>query len=823
VNGSFNGAFAIDSWSMCEDLMPTTFGQLLRHYRLRAGLTKSELAEALGAGRSSITDWEAEKRVPRDRARLEDLTQALRLAPDEAEQLAATARRRSSALTAEDPLVPGADQRVADGRAALVTPRRHQLRAPIADFVGRADETERLVQAMQTAAAQGQSAIISAVQGMGGIGKTELAYRVAHCLRDAFSDAQLVVELQGSIATPLTPTQALQQLIQAFSPEVRIPDDPDALPSLYRSVLHNRRALILADDARDAAQVRPLVPPAGSALLITSRQRFTLPGMTTIHLEQLGADAAVTLLRTICPRLSLADARAIAQVCGYLPLALRISGSMLHNIPALSVSTYLARLANEQQRLTQLRDPDDAQLDVAASLMLSYALLDATAQQVFRQLGVLVADFSTEMALALLETPPEVEDEAILHVLQRRNLVMYDTARARWHMHDLVRDLARRLLTEAGELDMMGWRYARAAVQIAQGTQELFLKGGANVHAALARFDADRLHLEAARTWAAAHMGTPAGDALLRDDALATIHIGGELRYHLRHERLPQLDRALAAAQRLDDQVAIGRILQMQGYAYGQLGDLGQAVAIYQQRLTLAQVMGDRDSESLMLNNLGLVYLARGDVTQAHRSLEQALMLAQEIGNQRREGYILDSLGLVLIALRKLGPARTILERALRLAQVVGDQRLEAAILTNLGLAYLVCEDIVQAIQYGERALAITGAIGDQHGEGRVLSILGQAYAAHMERDRAVAAFEQALGILQSAGDRGGESECCWHYGLFLDRQGKRSQALPLLRASVTYMEEIGHIQAAEYVALLARLEAGEALPPELFSCTLAD
>jgi tetratricopeptide (TPR) repeat protein/transcriptional regulator with XRE-family HTH domain len=808
---------------MCEDLMPTTFGQLLRHYRLRAGLTKSELAEALGAGRSSITDWEADKRVPRDRARLEDLTQVLRLTPHEAQQLAATARRRSSALTPEKLLVPGDEPPDARAPTALVTPRRHQLRAPIADFVGRADETERLVQAMRTAAAQGQGAIISAVQGMGGIGKTELAYRVAHRLRDAFADAQLVVELQGSSATPLTPLQALQQVIQAFTPEVRIPDDPDALLALYRSVLHNRRVLLLADDARDAAQARPLIPPAGSALLITSRQRFTLPGMLTIQLEYLPDAEAVTLLQRICHRLMADEAQTITRRCGGLPLALRISGSLLQNDPSLLVATYLAHLADERQRLAQLRDPDDAQLDVAASLMLSYALLDATAQHVFRQLGVLVGDFTTEMALALLETPSDVDGEAILHGLQQRNLVMYDAARARWRLHDLVRDLAWCLLIEAGELEVVGWRYARAAVQIAQATQELFLNGGANVHAALARFDVDRLHLEAARTWAAAHIETPAGDALLRDDALATMHIGGELRYHLRHERLPQLDRALAAAQRLDDQAAIGRILQMQGYAYGQLGDLEQAVAIYQQRLTLAQVMGDRDSESLMLNNLGLVYLARGDVAQARRSLEQALTLAQEIGNQRKEGYILDSLGLVLIALRKLGPARTILERALRLAQVVGDLRLEAAILTNLGLAYLVCEDIVQAIQYGERALAITGAIGDQHGEGRVLSILGQAYAAHMERDCAVAAFEQALGILQSAGDRRGEAECRWHYGLFLDRQGKRSRALPILRASVAYLEEIGHIQAAEHAALLVRLEAGEALPPELFACTLAD
>src|SRR4029079_14850509 len=95
---SYNGAFASDSCSICEELMLSTFGQLLRHYRIRAGLTKSELADALGAGRSSIADWEGEKRVTRDRARLQDLAQVLGLMPDEAAQLAAVARGRQGTL-----------------------------------------------------------------------------------------------------------------------------------------------------------------------------------------------------------------------------------------------------------------------------------------------------------------------------------------------------------------------------------------------------------------------------------------------------------------------------------------------------------------------------------------------------------------------------------------------------------------------------------------------------------------------------------------------------------------------------------------------------
>jgi hypothetical protein len=148
----------------------------------------------------------------------------------------------------------------------------HQLRAPVGDFVGREQEIDQLIQALTKAG--GAAAAISGVRGMGGIGKTELAYKVADQLKQAFPDAQLVVKLHGA-SSPITPEQALQVVIRAFERETKLPDDLDQLKALYNAVLSGKRVLILADDARDATQVRPLLPPRGCALL---RARSSHPG-----------------------------------------------------------------------------------------------------------------------------------------------------------------------------------------------------------------------------------------------------------------------------------------------------------------------------------------------------------------------------------------------------------------------------------------------------------------------------------------------------------------------------------------------------------------
>jgi tetratricopeptide (TPR) repeat protein/DNA-binding XRE family transcriptional regulator len=771
--------------------MDFTFAELLRSFRERASLDQATLAAALGVHRNTVSAWERGQYRPHDREIVLRLAEELALAPPETDYL----------LHAADfPPAPGT-------WAPLST--RHQLRPPVADFVGRGIETAQLVCALQEASARGGGAAISGVRGMGGIGKTELAYRVAHRLRDAFPDAQIVLDLRGSSPAPLTSAQALQAVIRVFTRDEKLPDDLHALKPLYRSALHGQHALILADDARDATQVRPLLPPQGCALLITSRHRFTLPGMTTVDLEQLSDAEAVTFLRGSCGHLSTADARAIACACGRLPLGLRVSGGILRNDPALPVADYIRRLADTRQLLQHLRDPDDRQLDVAASLELSYTLLDGAAQQVFRQLGVIGADFATPLALAVVAASPNVDVAATLHLLLRRNLMLYHTERARWRLHDLVRALALRYLEAAGELEATSWRYARAGLQIAQETEAQYLAGGDDVAAAVDRFDAERPHINAARRWAAAHAGTLEGDTMLLEDALATDHIGA-LRYDQQHERIPQLECASAAAQRLGDRRAEGAVLNSLGRVYGRLGDARRAISYFEQALSAAREVGDRRDEGSALNSLGMAYHMLGDIRPAILYYEQHLAIAQEIGDWRGQGQALNNLG---IAYEQLGDARGALncfEQALSVARVIGNQHSEAIVLNNLGKIYAVLGDVRRAIEAGERSLDIVRKVHDRREEGDALANLGLAYATLGETSCASTAFAQALAIFREIGDRHSEAECSWQFGLALTRQGKRERALPLLRACIAYEEEVGHAHAADHAALLTRLEAGE-------------
>jgi tetratricopeptide (TPR) repeat protein len=803
------------------------FIEWLRRCRGALGLTQRAFAQQLGYAFATYRKLETAERSP-SRAFVDRLADELRVSAADRAALQAFAQTGECdqpllllqrVLNGLQPPVESEQlPQAADLPPAPGTPNeltaRHQLRAPLADFVGRVQEMEQLRVALQ---AERASAIICGVRGMGGIGKTELAYRVAHELRRDFPDGQLVLALGGSSLTPLTPEQVLQAVIRAFRPEAKLPENLRELESLYRSILHEQRVFILADDAGDASQVRALLPPSGCALLVTSRVRFSLPAMTTIDLETLGEPEAVVLLRNLCARLSEKEAQALARVCGGLPLALRVGGSVLHNDVALSVAAYLQSLADERQRLALLRDEDDGQLDVAATLALSYAQLEREAQQVFRELGVLVADFTADLAQAVVVAPPGVEVAACLRLLLRRNLVIYDLERGRWRLHDLLRDLARRELERAGEWEPTMWRYARSALQIAQATQEQYLAGGAGVELALAAFDAERAHIDAAYRWAQRHAETPAGDQVLLDAALVTRHIGN-FRYNPRQESIPLWDGARTAARRLGDRWGESVALSYLGVAYSDLGELQTAITYHEQHLAIMRALGDHRGEGVALGNLGSAYHDLGEPQAALTYHEQDLAIAREIGDRRNEGYSLTFLGDAYMDLGELQTALSYFEQALAIAREIGDRWGEGIALVNLGYVYTELGESGRAIGACEHALAIAREIGDQRTEGYALSHLACAQAQQGDIAQATTTFAQALVFFHERGDRWGEAECHWQFGLALVQQGQREQALPLLRAAVAYKQEIGHAKAVEHAALVARLEAGVDLPPELLN-----
>jgi NB-ARC domain len=306
----------------------------------------------------------------------------------------------------------------------------HQLPPPLADFTGRDDEVKELRQL-----ASSGGAVITGLKGSGGIGKTALALVLAKEWKDHFPDAQLVINLLGASDEPMPPETAMERIIHAWQPNAKLPEGLEELKGIYHTVLDGKRALLLLDNARDAKQVAPLLPPATCGLIITSRWSFTLPGMKTKDIGVLSPEEAANLLLTICDRIG-DSAAAIAERCGYLPLALRLAASALKTRPMLTPAEYLERL-----RINRSKELDEA----AASLRVSYDLLKPELQKLWRLLGIFPGSFDRAAATAVWANEKEASTQT-LELLYETSMVEWDNSIDRYRLHDLARDFTLNLL-----------------------------------------------------------------------------------------------------------------------------------------------------------------------------------------------------------------------------------------------------------------------------------------------------------------------------------------------------------------------------------------
>ncbi len=326
--------------------------------------------------------------------------------------------------------VAGRDVNLYQAPVPLV-PAFHQLPPPPGDFTGRETEIRELMEAVGTA-----GVTISGLHGMGGVGKTALALKLAEQLTPLYPDAQFYLDLKGVSTESLTPKAAMEYVIHAYHPDAKLPESEAELGGLYRSVLHDQRALLLMDNARDAQQVEPLIPPPSCMLLVTSRRHFTLPGLVPKNLDALSPSDARALLVRIAPRLAQEKrdyASDLARLCGYLPLALRSIASTLAKRIDVSPAAYVQKLADAQERL-KLTATD-------ASLQLSYDLLEANIQKRFRALAVFPDSFDAGGAAAAWEADSTVAGEALGELLIY-SLLEFNPASARYRLHDLVRAFA---------------------------------------------------------------------------------------------------------------------------------------------------------------------------------------------------------------------------------------------------------------------------------------------------------------------------------------------------------------------------------------------
>jgi tetratricopeptide (TPR) repeat protein len=466
-----------------------------------------------------------------------------------------------------------------------------------------------------------------------------------------------------------------------------------------------------------------------------------------------------------------------------------------------------------------LRDPDDAHLNVEASLDLSYATLDPTIQHTLRQLSLLVADFSTSLALAVVADPPEAADEEHLYTLLRRNLLMYDPVRGRWRMHDLVRSLALKKAEAANEAEAAHWRYAQASVELVRILRDGFIVGGDEGLKHLIQFDRERPHLDAAWQWALSQAGTPAADRVLVAAGLATQRLA-YLRYANQPDRHQQLSAGLAAARRMGDRAAEGELGWYLGQVEKQLGNSATALLMYREASTILTAVGAEYTAAVVnfdITNLAAQQSGTDDRHAIIAAYQQSLEAFRRLNAPLRLiSTCINNIATIYDDLKQHATALEYLEQALAIAKDGGDHVSTARALFNLGYCYGELAEMERAFTHYEQALAILRTIGMREGEAVILNGMAETYTRMRAYGRASALFEEALAIFQSLDNRGEEAASQWEYGLMLLRQGEREQGLVRLRASLAYKVESNHRSRDSHQAVLARLEAGHGLDAAL-------
>jgi len=606
----------------------------------------------------------------------------------------------------------------------------------------------------------------------------------------------------------MPPADALAYVIRAFHPEAKLPEAETDLAAIYQSVLRGKRALLLMDNARDAAQIKPLQPPAPCGLLVTSRRHFVFPGLRARDLSALPAEDAIKLLLTIEPRID-GRARDIARLCGYLPQALRLAAAALAERRNLDPADYAQRLGDEKRRLKELGSGEDS---VEASINLSYGLLTPEMRQRWRTLGVFPDTFDGPAAAALWQVgallaapnPPPADSrssvvapEDMLGDLLKYSMLEWSETTKRYRLHDLMRDFARARLQEAGEQDDAARRHATHYVEVLARAKELYKRGGDSIKPGLALFDLEWGNIQAGQAWAAAHAGQEdeAAGLCSRYPDAGTYCL--DLRQHPR-ERIRWREAALAAARRLKDRGAEGAHLGNLGLAYDSLGEYRRAIEYHEQHLAIDREIGDRRGEGNALGNLGLAYDSLGEYRPAIEYHEQYLAIAREIGDRRDEGQALGNLGLAYYSLGEYRPAIEYHEQSCAIAREIGNRSGEGASLGNLGNAYYRLGEYRRAIEYHEQYLAIAREIGDRLGEGNALGNLGLAYWSLGEYRRAIEYHEQHLKIAREIGDRLGEGNALWNMSLALADLGERAKAIENAEAALKIFEQIESPEATK-------------------------
>jgi DNA-binding SARP family transcriptional activator len=680
------------------------------------------------------------------------------------------------------------DTPVAAPASSMVRPA--QLPTDIGDFTGRethVDHLRTLLLAGNAASSTG-AVSIAVVNGAAGLGKTTLAVHAAHQVRPQFPDGQLYVDLLGASSQPASPGEVLARFLRDLGVEGdKVPARDDERAALYRTTLTGRRVLIVLDNAKDAAQVRPLLPGSSScAVLVTTRNRTSdLASTRFLDLNVLEDTEALALFSRIVGEERAADEPdATAEVlvaCAGLPLAIRICAARLAARRQWKIGTLAARLRNQHRRLDELKTGD---LAVRASFQVSYDSLSTASRganpaRVFRLLGLWQGTSISLSAAAALIGEPEDDVADALEALVDVNLL--ESPAPDWYrFHDLLKVYA----TERAEAEesqaardeavsRLLWWYldtAEAAANIASPQRyQVPRQPKAPGHPPLSF-----VTVESALNWYEDERANIV--AATRQAASAGLH---ETAWRLPPTLTPFFNRR---------------------------SNWADCVTTHRVAAQSALLVSDRPGEAWARMQLGYA-LARLRDPEAFGHLEQALAIRQEFGDTRGEAQTAIALGEGNLIM--YGPnedALRYLRRAADLLEPMGAISLRSVALNTLGEVYFRLGDLDAAAECYIQACAVDREIGG-HTEGHALHNLGCVYLIQHRLDEAIASFQEAIRKHRASGTLDGEA--FKHLGQAQAESGSNADAVASLAEALRIFEQIGDKeQAAETSELLASLAA---------------
>ncbi|MFI0351423.1 BTAD domain-containing putative transcriptional regulator [Actinomadura sp. 9N407] len=655
-----------------------------------------------------------------------------------------------------------------------------QLPGDVPDFTGRA----RMVDDLRTALLAGprRAVALVAVSGAGGVGKTALALHLAHRIRAEFPDGQLYIDLHGAGCDPADPHPVLGAFLQALGVERdAIPAGVDERAALYRTRLAGRRVLVLLDDARDARQVRPLLPGSPScAVLITSRSKLGgLDAARLLDLDVMEPAEALALAGRIvgADRLAAEPAAtgALLAACGHLPLAVRIVAARLAARPSWTVASLVARLADRRRRLAELRVAD---LAVEAAFRLGYNQLGTAQRRAFRLLALAEGPTISRDAAAALLGLPVLDTEELCESLVDVSMLRSPTA-GRYRYHDLLKLYARQhadsdeapeeratALHRLFHFHLATARTAHLLINPADGRARNALLPAAVPGQAFDGPDAARdwFFVEAPGLFATIAQAVHtrdllplAADLLLLTDTLvnsgvhakeceraayAVIDAAWEHRDPRSEGRAhAHLGLIYYYADRMDDTAAVCEVALRRGretadvwLAADALGLLGRCAFMKGRReeslrrhieaLDAFRKLGDRYGEASTLSALSRSLLALGRADEALVAAERGLSLHRELGGPHRAGYGLYQLGIVLDGLGRTAEAVSCQQEAAETFRMRRNRQWEGLAIFRIAEARLRLDDLPGAARSAREALRVLQETGHAWGQGQALRVL---------------------------------------------------------------------------------------------------